>query len=80
MEDYPPKYKAVKDFITDILEIDTKTVAKPACTIEHSISSQVVERLIILKQLLIENSTCGTGVLKKLHDYFENRDTESDLL
>ena len=64
------KYKTVKDFFTEILEIDNKTSDELACTIEHSISPQVTERLLLLKQFLKGDDTCGTGTLRRLHDFF----------
>ena len=72
------KYKAVRDFLIEILEIDNKTSEKLACTMEHSISSQVVERLLILKQILQEDYRYGTEVLEILHAHFEVEDDDAE--
>ena len=64
------KYKTVKDFFTEILEIDHKTADELACTIEHSISPHVTERLLLLKQFLKGDDTCGTDSLERLHDFY----------
>ena len=41
-----------------------------ACTIEHSISPHVTERLLLLKQFLKGDDTCGAGSLERLHDFY----------
>lgn len=72
------KNKTVREFLTEILNIEKQTADELACTIEHSISSLVVERLLLLKQFLIENRLEGTSGLDKLHEYFikQTEDTE----
>jgi len=65
------KYKTVKDFFTEILEIDHNTADELACTIEHAISPQVTERLLLLKQFLKGDDTCcSTGSMERLHDFY----------
>lgn len=72
------KYQAFKGFLTDILEIDNKAAAELACTIEHSISSQVIERFMLLKRLLMEDNTCGSDVKRKLHECFSVKENETE--
>ncbi len=72
------KFKTVKGFLTDILEIDYETADKLACTIEHSISPQVIERILLLKQFLTDDDICGTGTKKRLHDFLVKHTEEID--
>ncbi len=64
------KFKTVKAFLVDILEIDDKTADELACTMEHSVSSQVIERLLILKKFLTEQEPGRPNMLEKLHEHF----------
>ena len=64
------KYKTVKGFLTEILEIDHETADKLACTIEHQISPQVTERILLLEQFLKDENLCGTNTIERLHDFF----------
>lgn len=64
------KYKTVKDFLTEILKIDSETADKLACTLEHKISPQVTERILLLRQFLKEDGACGTDTIERLHDFF----------
>lgn len=70
------KYKTVKSFLTEILGIDHKTADELACTIEHAISPQVTERIILLRQFLKDETTSGTDTIVRLHDYFEKKAEE----
>ncbi len=72
------KYKTVKGFLTEILEIDHETADKLACTIEHKISPQVTERILLLKQFLKDENLCGTNAIDRLHDFFSKRTEESE--
>lgn len=75
------KYKTVKGFLTEILEIDHKTADKLACTIEHAISPQVTERILLLRQFLKDDNTCGTDTIERLHDFFieQTKETEKEI-
>ncbi len=70
------KYKTVKEFFTDILEIDHGTADDLAHTIEHAISPQVTERLLLLKQFFKDDSSCGAGTREKLHAFYEMQTKE----
>ena len=72
------KYKTVKSFLTEILEIDHKTADELACTIEHAISPQVTERILLLKQFLIDDDSCGTDTIERLHYFFAKRTEETE--
>lgn len=73
------KYKTVKGFLTEILEIDPKTADELACTIEHAISPHVTERILLLKQFLRDDDSCGTDTIKRLHEYFARQTEEMDI-
>ena len=70
------KYKTVKGFLTEILEIDHETADKLACTIEHQVTPQVTERLLLLKKFLKDDNSCGTNTIEKLHVFFEKHTEE----
>ncbi len=70
------KYKTVKGFLTEILEIDNETADRLACTIEHKISPQVTERILLLKEFLKGDSSTGLNTINRLHDFFEKRTEE----
>lgn len=72
------KFKTVKEFFNDTLEVDDHIAEELAHKIEHSISPQVTERLLLLKQFLNEDVCCGIGTRKKLHDYYENKTKTSE--
>lgn len=72
------KYKTVKEFLTDTLEIDFDTAETLAHKIEHAVSPKVTERMLLLKQFLNEDSCCGSGTRQKLHDYYRNQTKESE--
>ncbi len=75
------KYKTVKGFLTEILEIDNETADKLACTIEHAISPQVTERILLLRQFLKDDNTCGADTIEKLHNFFieQTKETEKEI-
>ncbi|MCK5197801.1 MAG: DtxR family transcriptional regulator [Spirochaetales bacterium] len=72
------KYKTVKDFFTEILEIDHKTADELACTMEHAISPQITERILLLRQFLKDDSTCGTDTIERLHDFFAKQTEKTE--
>ena len=49
-----------------------------ACTIEHAISPQVTERILLLKQFLIDDDSCGTDTIERLHYFFAKRTEETE--
>ncbi len=75
------KYKTVKGFLSEILKIDNETADKLACTIEHAISPQVTERILLLRQFLTDDKTCGADTIEKLHNYFteQTKETEKEI-
>lgn len=58
------------DYSPEILEIDHKTADELGGTIEHAISPQVTERLLLLKQFLKGDDTCSSGYMERLHDFY----------
>ncbi len=70
------KYKTVKGFLTEILEIDHETADKLACTIEHQVTPHVTERLLLLKQFLESDNTTEGNTKKRLHNFFEEQTEE----
>ena len=72
------KNKTVKDFLTEILEIDHETADKLACTIEHQISSQVTERILLLEQFLKDENLCGINTIERLHYFFTKQTEETE--
>jgi len=67
------KNKTVKDFLIEVLEIDQRTAEEIACTIEHYISAQITERILLLKQFLTDQKDDEMSGLDKLHEYFLNQ-------
>ncbi len=72
------KYKTVRDFLIEILGIDRQTADDLAHTIEHAISPQVTERLLLLKQFITDDGISGTGTGKKLRDFYIKHGKEVD--
>ena len=64
------KYKTVRSFLTDILEVDGETAHRLACIIEHQVTSQVTERILLLRQFLNGDTNCGPGTIDRLHEFF----------
>ncbi|OQY32990.1 MAG: hypothetical protein B6241_09535 [Spirochaetaceae bacterium 4572_59] len=72
------KYKAVKEFLSDTLEIDHHMAEVLAHKIEHAVSSEVSERMFLLNEFLNTHSSCGAGIREKLHDYYMKETKESE--
>ncbi|MEA1911203.1 MAG: DtxR family transcriptional regulator [Spirochaetota bacterium] len=72
------KYKTVKSFLMEILEIDPGTADRLACTIEHQITPMVTERILLLKQFLKDDKISGTSTIQRLHEFFKKQTEEID--
>jgi DtxR family Mn-dependent transcriptional regulator len=65
------KHDILFNFLTDLLFVDKEKAAKEACGIEHNISSETIDKLEKLHQLLKDHFLTSDEDVQKLKDYLE---------
>jgi DtxR family Mn-dependent transcriptional regulator len=73
------RHEALSDFFTTILHIDEKEAEETACGMEHSISKNVLDRLLRFTDFLQNCPRGGDSLIKKIWESCELREKKKSI-
>jgi DtxR family Mn-dependent transcriptional regulator len=69
-----------RDFLTNILNIDSKTADKDACRMEHAVSPVTLEKLVKFMEFVKACPRGGPDWLQYFHEYRQNGSVDGECL
>jgi DtxR family Mn-dependent transcriptional regulator len=61
------KHEVLRDFFVEILDVSPKAAENCACQMEHSVSDDIVERLVSFAEFVHACPRCGKDWIEKFH-------------
>ena len=72
------RHQALREFLTDILQLDPKIAEEQACAMEHSVGSETLRRLLTLVDFIKRCPRGGDDWLKHLRGRWEEGPCDGD--
>ena len=66
------RHGAILKFLTEVLKIDPKSAERDSCGMEHAISTETMDRLLMLIECMNECPSGTPGCLKRFENYVES--------
>lgn len=74
------RHVILRDFLTDILNIDKETAEKDACKMEHAVSPVTLERIVKFMEFVENCPRSGSDWLRHFDDYQQHGRTDKKCL
>lgn len=72
------RHAVLKDFLLNILQIDPETAEKTACSMEHAIDAQTLERLVCFIDYIHSSPRAGDDWIKAFIDFCTHDDRDHE--
>jgi DtxR family Mn-dependent transcriptional regulator len=73
-EEITYRHSVLKDFLSNVLQIDAETAENTACRMEHTIDRKTLERLVCFIDYINKSSSEGEDLIKSFTKYCTSSD------